>query len=185
MASYSPFHTLLQLVVFAIPSNSCCWCSSLEMFTGLSPALPRASHTPKKWNLQPPPAQELNFNRTKQSNGRRRPDMERWEGTQPKVTSVSGGQAKPGCAGCSLWSPSWSALVPWCHLPRELTLTRPALPKQNLHKSPDFLPIPCILWCRCLFAQTDKLGYLNNPTDYFFTLILGEPALSNLGPGCH
>lgn len=39
-----------------------------------SALLPRASHTPNKWNLQPPPAQELNFNRTKQSNGRRRPE---------------------------------------------------------------------------------------------------------------
>lgn len=75
MASYSPPHTLLQLLVFAVTNNSCSGCSSLEMFSGLSPVVPRASHTPNKWNLQPPPAQELNFNRTKQPNGGRGPQQ--------------------------------------------------------------------------------------------------------------
>lgn len=114
MASYSPFHTLLQLLVFAVSSNSCCWCSSLEMFTRLSPVVPRASHTPSKWNLQPPPAQELNFNRTKQSNGRRRPERGKM-GRESAKGHLSVRRTRPGCAGCRPLEPRLictGALVP-------------------------------------------------------------------------
>lgn len=135
MASYSPFHTLLQLV-FAIISNSCCWCSGLEMFTGLSLVVLRASRTPNKWNLQPPPAQ-LN-SKTKQSNGKRRPGRTGRESAKGHL-SVSGGKAKPGCAGCRpQLSPGWSARVPWCHFPRELT-DQAGCSKTQLAQIPRFL----------------------------------------------
>lgn len=139
MASYSPFHTLLQLLVFAVTSNSCCWCSSLEMFTGLSPVVPRASHTPPKWNLQPPPPRSSTP--TGQSNQMAGGDqsVERWEGNQPKVTSVSGGQAKPGCAGCRTLEPRMicsGSLVP---LSQRADSDQDSSPKTELAQIPRFL----------------------------------------------
>lgn len=69
MASYSPSHTLSQLLVFVLlitaALGAAAWrCSDVWCWTS------------NKWNLQPPPAQELKFNRTKQPNGSRRPEQD-------------------------------------------------------------------------------------------------------------
>lgn len=140
MASCSPFHTLFQLVVFAINRNNCCWCSGLEMFTGLSPVVPRASHTPNKSNLQPPPAQELNSNKTKQSNGRRRSEGgETGKESAKGHLSVSGGKAKPGHAGCR-------PLEPWLICPGSLvTLSQRADSDQASSSKTELAQIPRFL----------------------------------------
>lgn len=98
--------------------------------------------------------------------------VEGQERNQPKVRSqCQEDKQSQAVLAADLCSPGWSALTPCCHLPRELTLTRPALPKQNLHKSPDFSPIIWILWCRCLSAPNRKVRLPKQP-DSFFTLIL-------------
>lgn len=151
--------------LFPFPHSSitrffCCswWCSSLEMLTGLSPTVLRASHTPNRWNLQLPPAQELSFNRTKQSNGRRRPERGRTGKESAKgQVSVSGGQAKP-----DLCSPGWSALIPCATFP-ESWLWPGQLFQTRTCTNPQ-ISRPLFAFCDAdvYLPLTEKLGYLNS-----------------------
>lgn len=107
--------------------------------------------------------------------------MERQEGNQPKVTSVSGGQARPGCAGCrplEPWLICTGSLVP---LSQRADSDQAGSSKTEL-ANPQ-ISGPLLAFCDADLPLTD--GYPNNLIDYFFTVILGKPLLSNLGPQCH
>lgn len=108
MASYSPSHTLSQLLVFVLlitaALGAAAWRCSGVWCWGLH------THPINGTCSLPLPRSSSSTGQSKQMAAGDQSKMGRESGKGHLL--VPGGQERPSCAGCSLWSPGWSALVP-------------------------------------------------------------------------